>query len=377
MYNHPILFFHSVDVENKNAQSNNVKGILSHWDSNGVPATAFHFQTPDPMVVANPNVKLIKLPRNRLWKLRAFAAGLGKYSGIVYPGLSAELDNGVRSTRSALGLGGAIITTLEGVPADQTKQKATEDRFSKLFGHNVYCQGIDRNTMALLSKVKTHANLLIAISPFLEIVANNLWPNVSSANIPLGVNLSVFNPNGRVPHGSNERVQIVSAGSFQERKRPFVFLELARQYPDVDFTWYGEGSERSELLLRAAQMGLSNFFLPGALDAESLSAAFRKSDIFTLPSISEGVPKVSQEAAACGLPIVCMQYYEPHSVNHGVNGFLAVDDAAYSVHTDLAHMVDLPFTESLDRLKESFLFAVGTYALLSIYTVYYTHGIRT
>ena len=57
---------------------------------------------------------------------------------------------------------------------------------------------------------------------------------------------------------------------------------------------------------------------------------FRQADVFTLPSAAEGVPKVTQEAAACGLPIVCMEYYEPFSVQNGLNGFQASDDASYS-----------------------------------------------
>ncbi|WP_306253738.1 glycosyltransferase family 4 protein [Parvularcula sp. IMCC14364] len=330
----PILFFHSVDQDNLNAQSNNVKAILARWDASEIPATAFHFRAPDPLVAANSNVRLIKLPPNRLWKAKALAAGLNRYSGVVYPCLSAVLDDRFRQMRRALGLGGAVISTLEGVPADQRNQIIEQERLSELVGHKVFCQGIKTPDMAALSRVKADSDLLIAISPFLERIANTIWPDVKTADIPLGVNVERFHARDRVPHGSNKTLKVVSAGNVQQHKRPDVFFELARAHPEVEFMWYGEGKQRHQLQSRAASEGLFNLVLPGAVDGDSLAAAFRQADIFTLPSVSEGVPKVTQEAAACGLPVVCMQYYEPFSVRHGVNGYLAEDDTAYAEHIE-------------------------------------------
>jgi glycosyltransferase involved in cell wall biosynthesis len=42
--------------------------------------------------------------------------------------------------------------------------------------------------------------------------------------------------------------------------------------------------------------------------------------------MAEGVPKVSQEAAACGLPVILFGFYEAPSVVDGENGYVVWSD---------------------------------------------------
>lgn len=325
----PILFFHSVDKSNRNAQANNTKEILSRWDAEDYPAAAFYFREPDLRVAVNANVRLIKLPPNRLWKIRAMMAGLGSYSGVVYPGLAAPLDNKVRRLRDKLGLDGAVITTLEGLPANSNEIEARNLRLGEIAGHRVYCQPVPTASYDALDDLKKHADLIISISPFLARMASFVWPESQSATIPLGVDLEVFHSRGRVPHGANPRVKVICAGSFQARKRPELFLDLAKRFPQADFIWFGDGEMRYALVDEIKSSALGNLSLPGSASPCELAQAFRVSDVFAMPSISEGVPKVTQEAAACGLPVICMNYFEPLSVVDGVNGFQAKDDSEF------------------------------------------------
>ncbi|MEO1987395.1 MAG: glycosyltransferase family 4 protein [Martelella sp.] len=332
MTHDPVLFFHSVDADNLNAQSSNTKEILARWDAEDLPAAAFHFREPDPKVARNANVRLIKLPPNRLWKMRALVAGLGSYSAVLYPGLAAPLDDRVRRLRKALKRSGGVVTTLEGLPANQAEIADVNVKLGEIAGHSIHCQAVTAENMAGLDGVKRNADLIIAISPFLQRMAAHLWPEIPSTTIPLGVDLEVFHSKDRTPHGTNKRAQVVCAGSFQLRKRPDIFLDLAQHHPGADFTLYGDGELRMPLMERARRESVQNVFFPGPLKPAELAAAFRKADIFVLPSLSEGVPKVTQEAAACGLPLICMNYYEPFSVEHGRNGFLAEDDKTLYGH---------------------------------------------
>jgi glycosyltransferase involved in cell wall biosynthesis len=334
----PVLFFHSVDAENLNAQSNNVKEILARWDSVHLPAVAFYFHAPDLRVKRNKNVRLIKLPRNRLWKARALLAGLRSYSGVVYPGFSAGLDNQVRYCRKILNRGGAVISTVEGLLADVNRIAVDNERLSAIAGHSVYGQPVSAADLACVEDVRSQSDMIICISPFLQKIASNLWPKPMFKNIPLGVNLELFHSRGRIPHGTNKRVQVVCAGNFQPTKRPEVFLFLARQHPEADFTWYGDGELRAKLLEQIQLESLHNALLPGRVKPTDLAGVFRAADIFVLPSVAEGVPKVTQEAAACGLPVVCMNFYEPFSVEHGRNGFRAEDDTA--LFKGVSHLIE-------------------------------------
>ena len=63
-----------------------------------------------------------------------------------------------------------------------------------------------------------------------------------------------------------------------------------------------------------------------------LAEELRNSSIFVLTSLAEGVPKVSQEAAACGLPIVLYGFYDAPTVVHERNGLVAWSDREMDEH---------------------------------------------
>lgn len=119
---------------------------------------------------------------------------------------------------------------------------------------------------------------------------------------------------------------MIGVGTFQDRKRPAFFLTLARAFPQAELVWFGEGENRAALIEEAQRRGYSNLSFPGAIRPEKLAEEFRNSTLFVLPSLSEGSPKVAQEAAACGLPIILFGFYEPPSVSHGQNGYLVWND---------------------------------------------------
>ena len=80
--------------------------------------------------------------------------------------------------------------------------------------------------------------------------------------------------------------------------------------------WRAAGAEA-----RIAELKIGNVILEGAKSQEAIIRAMQESDIFLLPSRLEGLPKVTLEAAASGLPCVVFRDYATPSVVDGISGF--------------------------------------------------------
>ena len=112
-----------------------------------------------------------------------------------------------------------------------------------------------------------------------------------------------------------------------------------------------------------AQHELRNITLAGVLGRESLRQEDRQADIFFFPSTFEGSPKVIVEAAACELPVICRDSYEPETVLHGVTGYQAgSSDALFSFLRILLEDADLRQTLGRAGRKHSLRFDWGTIA---------------
>ncbi len=82
----------------------------------------------------------------------------------------------------------------------------------------------------------------------------------------------------------------------------------------------GKGLKRS-YGRRSRNRRLKNVTLEGPSTQARMLEIMRQSDIFLLPSRLEGIPKVTLEAAATGLPCIVFRDYQTPSVVDGVTGF--------------------------------------------------------
>ena len=79
---------------------------------------------------------------------------------------------------------------------------------------------------------------------------------------------------------------------------------------------------------------LNNVQFACGLKHAALREQYRQADIFLFPSRWEGSPKVIQEAAACGLPVIARSDYQPESVVGGQTGLLGANDDELLVHLE-------------------------------------------
>jgi glycosyltransferase involved in cell wall biosynthesis len=195
-------------------------------------------------------------------------------------------------------------------------------------GHAVFAQPGIEDLVPRIRALYERADHIIAISPFLARVAVFLYGRKVSC-LPLGVESDVFRSAGR---SEPKRCRVVGCGTVKSSKNPLIFLELANRYKQADFVWFGDGPMVQSINSEASKMELTNLRFAGGIPPASLAEEFRKSSFLVLPSHSEGVPKVAQEAAACGLPIVLNGYYEAPTVTHLRNGVIAWSDEELSEH---------------------------------------------
>jgi glycosyltransferase involved in cell wall biosynthesis len=126
-----------------------------------------------------------------------------------------------------------------------------------------------------------------------------------------------------VPDGA---VLVATAGRLSPEKNQRMLLKaadrIAMQADDVYFAVFGEGVLRGELEADIRRAGLEGrFLLPGF--RSDMNAVMEAVDIFTLPSLTEGLPNVVLEAFACSKPVVATAVGgTPELVRDGENGFL-------------------------------------------------------
>ncbi len=306
----------------RNAQNSNAKALLSRFSDPHVRWTAIAGEEPVTSVMRN-GIDILKFSRSRLWPYELLLSYQRNFDAIFYPGVMWPDEFGLR-LRRASGRRIPVIATIEGVIADA----ANVGRLSDHFGHPVFSQPGVEHAVPRIRWIYQTSDHIIAISPFLAKVAEFLYGDKVS-HLPLGLDTEIFNSEGRK---DPVRCRVVSCGTVKSSKNPELFLRLASRYKDADFVWFGDGQMRSLLLEKTKSMALANLTFPGSLPAEMLAHEFRNSSIFVLPSHSEGVPKVTQEATACGLPVVLNGFFEAPSVIHEQNGLVAWSDEELAEH---------------------------------------------
>lgn len=306
-----------LDEGNHNAQVANAVSILEHCPRGSFAWRVPYYERPAMRLHDRPDVRFTRLVRGTLWRAHKALFYQKSADLLFYPG-PYWFDALGLGLRRWTGRRVPVVATLEGLAGNPN----WESIYSDWAGHPVYCQRSQTFVLRSLDYVYRVADHIVAISPFLAALGRRRYGDKFSV-IPLGIEDGVFHARGR---RSGAVPLVVAAGRVAPHKRPEVFVDLARRHRDVKFCWYGDGESRAALVAAARSDGLDNLEFPGLLPPAALADVFRSADVFVMPSQAEGVPKVTQEAAACGLPVVLFGFYEAPSVADNVNGYVVWND---------------------------------------------------
>jgi glycosyltransferase involved in cell wall biosynthesis len=292
-----ILFNVPADADNYNAQSLNAREIALRLDAAHFESTLFFERSPDTRVLRE-GIRTVKLP-TRFKTIRILREMLGRYDFIVYIDLSPSSYVYLHLPRS-LRRATKSVLCIEGTRGNLDDVSATVRKYSDY--------------------AVRHVDLMTAISEFVAQDACDLCGIRPGIVIPVGVDTKVFCP----PTERNHAVPtILFVGHLIKRKGAELVLEAAREFPQAFFRLIGNVRDDfgRKLLSQDERVRLPNVRIEKAMPQAQLAEIMRDSDIFILPSHIEGIPKVTLEAAATGLPCIVFSDYKTPSVADGVTGF--------------------------------------------------------
>ncbi len=156
---------------------------------------------------------------------------------------------------------------------------------------------------------------------------------------------------------SPRRTMVTTVGNIRRVKGHDVFIRAAasvrQKFPGVTFSIAGDVLEYSyfeELQAMVQDLGLSDifYFVGGLTD---LHKHLRASDIFVLPSRSEGFSNAIIEAMAASLPVVATDVGgNPEAVQSGVTGFIVPPENPEALANAIGSLLaDLELTRRMGR----------------------------
>ncbi|WP_274877973.1 glycosyltransferase family 4 protein [Vibrio harveyi] len=114
--------------------------------------------------------------------------------------------------------------------------------------------------------------------------------------------------------------QIAFVGRLSHEKGADRFIDIARQIPDIEFSIYGDGPEKSRLVESAP----TNVIFHG--HQSDMDAVWRNISVLVISSRYEGLPMAALEAMARGIIVISLDVGRlPDLLQDGQNGFLAHD----------------------------------------------------
>jgi len=158
----------------------------------------------------------------------------------------------------------------------------------------------------IIRRVWRNAKAVIANSDGLKKLAQKTYPNCPMYIIYNGIDIEQFKP----ARNDKDKLRILCVSRLIERKGIDYLLRsippIKERFGNMFEVWIvGEGNLEQQLKGLTRQLEIADVVsFKGYIEHGRLPDIYSSSDIFVLPSLSEGMSNTVLEAMACGLPIV-------------------------------------------------------------------------
>jgi len=193
-------------------------------------------------------------------------------------------------------------------------------------------------------KILTEARAVIANSSALRSLALRTFPDIHIDVITNGVCARSFRPPEK--RQAKEAVRFICVARLIKRKgiEDALNAVASMKARNVELHLVGLGPLMQKIERLAAELGIADrIVFRGHLRGEELARAYRESDVFLLPSLSESFSMALLEGMASGLPVVATRVGGiPELVEDGVNGLLVPAHAPHYLAAALDRMAASP-----------------------------------
>jgi len=292
-----ILFLPLVDAVNINAQSLNVREIVTRLNTEQFEFSLFYMQEPDHKLLNRSHIRLLRLPA-RLKTFRLLREMFSGYDIIGYMDFSPASYIFLHCPKS-MRRRTKVVMHVESLSQMEDVSGMLKFLYAGIAPRCDFYTGITersaRDFVSVMHRKVSHV-------------------------LPIGVNCRLYSSTRDV---ASRQTTVLFVGTLVERKRVLLVLAAAARFPNAKFCIIGPDRHGFVEIVkrRISALGLRNVSLEGAKPQEVIARAMQESDILLLPSRIEGMPKVTLEAAASGLPCIVFRDYETPSVVDGLTGF--------------------------------------------------------
>lgn len=202
----------------------------------------------------------------------------------------------------------------KGIPVVAHGHSTKEDFLNSFKFSNVIAPWFNHNLLRMYKEAK----YIITPTEYSKSLIEN-YPGITAKiyAVSNGINLEKYHLNTKYNEEDvkkfykflglkdNEKF-IIGMGFYFVRKGLHDFIEVARQFPDIKFIWFGQRYKliTSRPIMKAIKNKPDNVILPGYINMNYKKVAFAKASLFFFPSYEETEGIVTLEALASKLPLL-------------------------------------------------------------------------